>query len=414
MLAALATSASILMRAHAQTIAAVPTDSVPAASAPITQVSSTHASAVIEDDIETVEDGYRFNAYVVRWHGVRVVVSDPTSQGHLAVGDTLHFIAGRSEIIKGQRMLSFLSTEREAGSGDPAGLDATSSTARTETSIVEEVLTAQDEGYLFTAYIVRWQGKRVAVIDMQSSPPHMVGDQIDLVVMRMSPMGRKVLAFVNPPTNTGQGAAHNIEDVGIVEEVLRGRVDGDAYVDYIVRWHGSEVAIAGATDRQSSQAGAQHLNIGEGIPLKISRFKLPTGAGILQIVAGTRGDTATSPMSSKDSTIVITKVKGTVERVLTAQADEYQYRAYIALWRGAQVAVEDAFSSTHFKVGDQVAFTVGHTGPTGNGQMDFTLFDFPCVQGSIDSSRSSLGTGTEPHGTNETLSSAPVSQCRPP
>jgi hypothetical protein len=380
-LATLVAPASISASAQPQDATAAQAASVPVAAATIAQPSSTRANAVIEDVIEAVDDGYRFNAYVVRWHGVRVVVSDPTSQGHLAVGDTLHFIAGHSDVIKGQRMLSFISTEHDANSSDHAGLSAASSAVQSETSTVEEVLTAQEDGYQFTAYIIRWQGKRVAVIDMQSSPPQAVGDQIDLVVMRMAPMGRKVLGFLKPPINVGQAAAHT-QDTGIVEEVLRGRVDGDAYADYIVRWRGFEVAVSASTSWPSTGATAQPANVGEGIPLTISRTKLPSSAGILHFVAGTPGDTAISQVWPKDLSMVVTNAKGTVERVLTAQADDYHYRAYIVIWHGTQVAVDDAFSSTHFKVGDQVAFTVARTGATGNGQLMFTLFDFPRAQGS--------------------------------
>jgi hypothetical protein len=64
------------------------------------------------------------------------------------------------------------------------------------------------------------------------------------------------------------------------------------------------------------------------------------------------------------------------------QADEYRYRAYVVSWQGNLVAVDDAFASTHFNAGDQIAFSVARMGPAGNGQLLFTVFDFPCPKGS--------------------------------
>jgi hypothetical protein len=369
---ALTVPASIVARA--QSVDNTPAPVVAPAGA---QPSYSADSAVIEEIIEAVDDGYRFNAYVVRWHGVRVLVSDPAGQGHLAVGDTLHFIAATFEVISGQRMLNFISTEHDAGSSNHPGPGAEPSTVKSETSTVEEVLQAQENGYRFTGYVVRWRGRRVAVIDMQSSPPHAVGDPLDLVVMRMSPMGRQLLGFAEP-SKLEPAAVRSTPDMGIVEEVLSGRVDDDVYAEYIVRWHGSRVAVSAGTPGPSS--GGTSPSIGAGIPLTITHAKLPSSGGVLNFAAATPVDMAAMEQSASHSSIVVSNAKGTVEQVLTAKADDYAYRAYIVLWQGNRVAVSDAFASTHLLAGDQVTFSVARVGSPGSGQLQFTLFDFPCAQ----------------------------------
>jgi hypothetical protein len=370
-LAVLTLTTSIVARAQ-------PVDSSPAPSAASqgAQPSFNAESAVIEEVIEALDEGYRFNAYVVRWHGIRVLVSDPAGQGHLAVGDTLHFVAARADVVT-RPILTFVSTEHDAGRGNQAALSAAPSTVQSETGTVEEVLQAQENGYRFTAYIVRWHGKRVAVIDAQSSPPHAVGDPIDLVVMRSSTMGRQILGFLEPPAHLEPAALRSTQDTGIVEEVLSGRVEGDVYTEFIVRWHGSQVAVSAAPAGPSSGATP---GIGAGIPLTITRAKLPSNTGVLNFGMGTPVDSGALKESAQYSSIVVSNAKGTVSQVLSAQADDYGYRAYIVLWQGNRVAVTDAFASTRYQPGDPVAFTVARTGLPGNGQLLFTLFDFSCAQ----------------------------------
>jgi hypothetical protein len=384
--AAVAVTTAIVARAQSvdstpSASAAAPVPAAAAAQPPYTAVRAvTPVSAVIEEVIEAVDDGYRFNAYVVRWHGVRVLVSDPAGQGHLAVGDTLHFIAAHSDVMDGHRILNFISLERDAGRGNQARPNAAPSIGQSDTSTVEEVLQAEENGYQYTAYIVRWHGKRVAVIDMLSSqPPRALGDPIDLLVTRMSAMGHPLLGFLKPPTNLDPAAVRSTQDTGIVEEVLRGRVDGATYAEYIVRWQGSQVAVAAEPVPEGT---SPPVGVGEGIPLTISRQKLPSSVGVLHIGSRVPVDLPSSNAPGKDLSVSVTDAQGTVERVLTAQADDYRYRAYVVSWQGTLVAVDDAFASTHFNAGDQITFTVARTGPAGSGQLIFTVFDFPCPKGS--------------------------------
>lgn len=54
-------------------------------------------TARVEDVFKVLADGYRFVAYVVTWHGERVVVSDPLAESDFGIGDEIRFMAGRTE-----------------------------------------------------------------------------------------------------------------------------------------------------------------------------------------------------------------------------------------------------------------------------------------------------------------------------
>src|SRR5579871_5286472 len=79
-----------------------------AAGEPAAQSSAKHEveSAPIEEVVEAIDNGYRSNAYIVRWHGARVLVNDLLAEGHLEVGDTLHFMVMRNDVV-GQKILNF-------------------------------------------------------------------------------------------------------------------------------------------------------------------------------------------------------------------------------------------------------------------------------------------------------------------
>src|SRR5438105_11502811 len=52
-------------------------------------------TATIDDAVKANHDGDRFVAYIVKWKGQRIVVTDIESQSDLAVGDKLSFIVLR-------------------------------------------------------------------------------------------------------------------------------------------------------------------------------------------------------------------------------------------------------------------------------------------------------------------------------
>jgi hypothetical protein len=81
-----------------------------------------------------------------------------------------------------------------------------------DTATVEEILTTETNGYRFMAYIVKWNGARVAVSDVFATTRYAVGDRITFPVARSESSGRRQLKFMlfnfpRPASSPTKGAA---------------------------------------------------------------------------------------------------------------------------------------------------------------------------------------------------------------
>ena len=79
------------------------------------EAESSHASitsggAPIENSLLAENDGYRFAAYQVMWHGMRVMVVDPLQKSVYKTGDTINFRVLRSG-AGDDRLLAFVLSE---------------------------------------------------------------------------------------------------------------------------------------------------------------------------------------------------------------------------------------------------------------------------------------------------------------
>jgi hypothetical protein len=72
--------------------------------------SITSGSAPVENSLVAESDGYRFAAYEVMWHGMRVVVVDPLQNAVYKVGDRINFGVLRSG-AGDERLLAFTLNE---------------------------------------------------------------------------------------------------------------------------------------------------------------------------------------------------------------------------------------------------------------------------------------------------------------
>lgn len=72
--------------------------------------SITSGSAPVENSLFAESDGYRFAAYQVTWHGMRVVVVDPLQNTVYKVGDRINFGVLRSGAAD-ERLLAFALNE---------------------------------------------------------------------------------------------------------------------------------------------------------------------------------------------------------------------------------------------------------------------------------------------------------------
>ncbi len=332
-------------------------------------------SAAVEEIVASEDDGYRAIAYVVRWHGTRVLVEDPLAKSRLSVGDSLNFIASPHDVA-GNRLLSFVFTgpacKCDRTSRNTAVTQGGTSGAKSAIGLVEEVLTAEEDGHRFVAYIVQAQGARIAVLDPLAQSNHVVGENISYLAIRNNVTGNRIMAFLAvPPSDNATQAKQaavpvQAEQTGYIEEVLATSVDGFGYTAYIVKLLDARVVI-------DDVPGAIPHRVGEQIGFVTRRIPSPNSAapGILRFEP--RAPQADKPV---DVTISMTQETATVEEALTVQSDGYRFVAYIVKWHGARVAVSDALSNTHYAVGDKINFPASRaTSPSGR-QLNFLLFNF--------------------------------------
>jgi hypothetical protein len=153
-----------------------------------------HESGTIEEVLTADDGGYRMRGYVVNWRGSRVFVSGAPAEPR-QTGASLDFSVYRSS-VNGQRGLRFAITQMgddtsvAQDEGRNSQVSITSGTAK-----VEDVLTADNDGYRFIAYLVSWHDKRIAVVDPLLHGARSVGDQIDFRVFHTGASENRQLSF---------------------------------------------------------------------------------------------------------------------------------------------------------------------------------------------------------------------------
>jgi hypothetical protein len=361
-------------------------------------------TATIEEVMATDEDGYRARSYVVRWHGVRVLVTDPLSRTHLNIGDSISFIAVRHEAAD-QRILSFVLDGRQACQCDgkspkPSAPVVEAASAEMKTGLVEEVLSAEQDGYHFVAYIVQSHGSRLAVADPIARTHSAVGDSISFMANRIKLNGAGIASFMIMPTGAGNESrpdsvaapaaptptqtpmmtltpdatrapsapqtpsTTSSMETGVIDEILTTSVEGYGYTAYVVRSLGSRVVVDDTAD-------AKPHRVGDEISLVVRRLAVARGQGVLIIAASESRDVPEAMQMS------MTNDTATVEEILTAETNGYRFLAYIVKWNGARVAVSDVFATTRYAVGDRITFPIARSESSGRRQLKFMLFNFP-------------------------------------
>jgi hypothetical protein len=332
-------------------------------------------SASVEEVVASEDAGFRAIAYVVRWHGTRVLVVDPLAKSHLSVGDNLNFIASQHD-VSDKRILSLILTgpacKCDDKSGKPAAAQNGNAAAKTAVGLVEEVLSTQEDGYRFVAYIVQAQGSRIAVSDPLAQSHHVVGENISFLALSNSAAGSPVMTFLAMPSAEGpaqaqhQAALTKSEHSGVIEEVLRTNDGGFGYTAYILNSLGGRIVVGDVP------AALPH-RVGDQISFVAQRIDSPnsSGPGILRFEPS-------APEADKQEgvNLSMTQETATVEEALGVQSDGYRYVAYIVKWHGTRVAVSDAFSSTNYAVGDRINFPASRATSSSGRQLSFLLFNF--------------------------------------
>jgi hypothetical protein len=332
-------------------------------------------SASVEEVVASEDAGFRAIAYVVRWHGTRVLVVDPLAKSQLSVGDNLNFIASQQD-VSDKRILSLILTGPACKCDDKAGKQAAAqngnAAAKSAVGLVEEVLGTQENGYRFVAYIVQAQGSRIAVSDPLAQSHHVVGENISFLALSNSAAGNPVMTFLAMPSaeNPTQ-AQHQIgptksEHIGVIEEVLTTNVDGFGYTAYILNSLGGRIAV------EDLPAAVPH-RVGDQLSFVSQRIERPnsSGPGILRFEPS-----ALEADKQEGVNLSLTQETATVEEALNVQSDGYRYVAYIVKWHGARVAVSDALSNTSYAVGDRINFPASRATSSSGRQLSFLMFSF--------------------------------------
>jgi hypothetical protein len=332
-------------------------------------------SAAVEEVVASEDAGYRAIGYVVRWHGTRVLVDDPLARSHLSVGDSVNFFVSHHE-VGDNRLLSFTfmgpPCKCDGKSRQSAPTQNGNSGAKSAVGLVEQVLSTEEDGYRFVAYIVQEQGARIAVSDPLAQSHHVVGENISFLAMSNSAAGNPVMMYMAVPAADSpaqaqfQAAVTKSEQAGVVEEVLRTNVDGFGYTAYVLNSLGARIVV-------DESPGAIPHRVGDQVFFVSQRIASPKSSepGILRFEPS-----APEAVKQDGVNMSTTQETATVAEVLSMQTDGYRYVAYIVNWHGARVAVSDALSNTNYAMGDRISFPAARfTSPSGR-QLSFLLFNF--------------------------------------
>jgi hypothetical protein len=168
-------------------------------------------SGVITEVLRTSDADYNYRAYVVEALGGRVVVEDSSDATPHQIGEQLAFVSRRIEnpLVPGHGLLSFGLTAQQEANGTYA--DGMHVTLKNDTATVDEVLSTDLNGDKYVAYIVKWNGARIAISDMFASTHYAVGDRITFPVTRAGAAGQGHLYFMifnfAPPPQPQKSAA---------------------------------------------------------------------------------------------------------------------------------------------------------------------------------------------------------------
>jgi hypothetical protein len=337
-------------------------------------------TASVEEVLATEDDGYYASAYVVRWHGNRVLLVDRLASTHLVVGANVSFTVTRHE-VGGRRLLSFVLCRCDDGRQRPKTpaiyKDPTpvSSSADFKTGIVEEVLGAEDGGYRAIGYIVQSKAARLAVADPIAQSNYRIGDSISILAVRTKFKSLSLLAFTAMPalsTSPGVTAAPELTTApqsGLITEALTSSDANYSYRAYIVEAQGARVVVEDSSDAGPHQVGEQLAFVSRRI-----ENPLTPGHGLLSF-----GPTAQQEAPSHDPNgthVSLNTDTATVDEVLTRDLNGDRYVAYIVKWNGTRVGISDVFASTHYAVGDRITFSVTRAGAAGQGHLNFMMFNF--------------------------------------
>jgi hypothetical protein len=355
----------------------------------------TEDSAVVEAAITGEQGGFRYRAYIADWRGYRILVRDELQRTDIPAGGNLHLLVMRHE-IGDRRILDFAVLDGGPRQGDPSAKSAPMRTGTRapmrassleQSGPIEDVLSAQLDGFRFRAYVVTLQGQSVPVFDTLSLSEHSIGEQIDVLGIRLDAgNGHGALADFqvqpDPRAIAQLRPAQSVRSVssesGTIVEVLAAQSGDYRYRAYVVQWHGTRVIVPDPASQADYQAGDtltfRSQRISGAAPVgSLLAFTMPDAQA-----AATSQQPAVPPASQQS-----VQETAAVAEVLQAQDGANRFQAYLIDWHGARVAVLDMFANSQLAVGQPVSFSVARVDAVGadpsedRKQLAFMRFDFP-------------------------------------
>jgi hypothetical protein len=210
-----------------------------------------------------------------------VLLVDPSASTQLIAGDNVSFVVSHHD-VGGKRLLSFVFTrnpdcrcedKRQQPTAPPKGRDPgpVAGGADFKTGVVEEVLSAEDDGYRSTGYIVQAQGKRIAIADPIAQTHYGIGDSITFLAVRTKIKGSSLLAFMALPPDingakpdpaaipgmTSEAKLITAPQSGGITEVLTANDADYSYRAYIVEMLGARLVVEDSSGAGAHQVGEQ-------------------------------------------------------------------------------------------------------------------------------------------------------------
>ena len=155
----------------------------------------------------------------------------------------------------------------------PADRPALSPPVNHEVGRIEEVVTAADDGYRYTAYVLTWRSMRI-VVAASLAESRVSDDNLDILVYRTEINGHRVLRFESnsAPSNVADPESANSSasitlGTARIEETISADSDGYRFAGYFVTWHDKRIFVV---DPQSAPGRA----IGETINFRVFRTGL--------------------------------------------------------------------------------------------------------------------------------------------
>ena len=117
-----------------------------------------------------------------------------------------------------------------------------------ESGHIKSVVSAADQGFRYTAYLVDWRNSRIVVSD-RSAVHRQPGDTLDFIVYRRQTSQGNILRFDCESAEPGADEDDDSSSAAItlgtakIEEVLNIESDGYRFRGYFVSWHDQRVFV---------------------------------------------------------------------------------------------------------------------------------------------------------------------------